>query len=147
LAEPAVLRYGVKALLDPGAPLHVPIRVDPKLWSFLLRFAAHCTARTWRRTMAALVPLNVAAHDAYDQIEADPGMTAHLDRGPILAAFREDEHADGLVREFEQIREAGLELEFGDVTGAEIQELAPVVSGQVTRAIRIDGQRFMNPGQ
>ncbi len=146
LAEPAVLRYGVKALLDPSAPLHVPISVDPPLWSFLLRFAARCTGRTWRRTMASLVPLNVAALDAYDELETDPDLSVRLTAGPILAAFREGEHADGLLQEFEHIREAGLDLEFSDVPADRIRELAPVVAPDISRAIRIDGQRFMNPG-
>lgn len=146
LAEPAVLRYGVKAVLDPSAPLHVPINLDPGLWSFLLRFASRCTASTWRRTMAALVPLNVAALDAYDVLESDPGMGERLRGGPILAAFREGEHADGLLQEFDHIREAGLELSASDVPLSQLPELAPVVSSNISRAIRIDGQRFMNPG-
>jgi D-amino-acid dehydrogenase len=29
LPEPAVLRYGLKALLDPGAALSVPARLEP----------------------------------------------------------------------------------------------------------------------
>lgn len=146
LAEPAVLKYGIKAVLDPSAPLHVPISLDPPLWSFLLRFAARCTGPTWRRTMAALAPLNIAALDAYDELETDPGMRERLRGGPILAAFQEGEHADGLLHEFDQIREAGLELEASDVPLSELAELAPVASGNVQRAIRIDGQRFMNPG-
>ena len=147
LAEPAVLRYGLKSLIDPAAPLHVPVRVDPQLWKFLLGFTARCTGRSWRKTMAGLVPLNVQALDAYDELESDEGLSTRLASGPILAAFREDEHADGLLREFEQIRAAGLELEFSDVGAAEIHELAPVVAPSVSRGIRIDGQKFMNPGQ
>lgn len=146
LAEPAVLRYGLKAVLDPSAPLHVPVRLDPPLWSFLLRFAARCTTPTWRRTMAALVPLNTAALEAYEELESDAGMSQRLRGGPILAAFREGEHADGLLQEFDQIREAGLELAASDIPVGQLRELAPVVSHQVSRAIRIDGQRFMNPG-
>ncbi|HLS46756.1 MAG TPA: FAD-dependent oxidoreductase [Ornithinicoccus sp.] len=146
LAEPAVLRYGIKAILDPSAPLYVPLSVDPALWRFLVGFAARCTGRTWRRTMAALAPLNVSALDAYDELETDAGLTARLSSGPILAAFREDEHADGLLHEFGHITAAGLELDYSDVTGPEIRQLAPVVAPHVHRAIRIDGQRFMDPG-
>lgn len=147
LAEPAVLKYGLKSLLDPSAPLHVPVSIDPPLWSFLARFAARCTGPTWRKTMAALVPINVQALDAYDELETDQALTTRLSSGPILAAFREDKHADGLLREFEQIKAAGLELDFSDVHGAAIQQMAPVVAPHVRRAIRIDGQRFMDPGE
>ncbi len=146
LAEPAVLRYGIKALLDPSAPLYVPISADPQLWAFLTRFAAHCTGPNWRRTMAALVPINRLALGAYEQLELDPGLGARLQHGPIMAAFLEPEHAEGLVHEFEQIRKAGLDLEFADIDGEELRASAPVVSPGVRRAIRIDGQAFMNPG-
>ncbi|GAA1139356.1 NAD(P)/FAD-dependent oxidoreductase [Ornithinicoccus hortensis] len=147
LAEPSVLRYGIKAVLDPAAPLHVPITPDPGLWSFLLRFAARCTMPQWRRTMAALVPLNRMALDAYDEIEADPGLSARSTSGPFIAAFREHEHADGLLTEFEHIREAGLQIEHAEIDLAAMREAAPVITPSVRRAIRIDGQRFLDPGR
>lgn len=146
LAEPAVLRYGLKAMLDPTAPLHVPLVADPQLWGFLTRFAARCTMRSWRATMASLVPINLAALAAYDEIERDPHMSARTVSGPILAAFRERDHAADLLREFEQVAEAGLEVGFEDLTGEEVRALLPVLSPQVQRGVRIDGQRFLNPG-
>lgn len=146
LAEPAVLRYGIKALLDPSAPLYVPFSADPHLWTFLTRFATRCTMPTWRRTMAALVPINRLALEAYSELESDPGLDARLHHGPIMAAFREPEHADGLLHEFDLIREAGFDLQYADIDGTELRASAPVVSAAVTRAIRIDGQAFMNPG-
>lgn len=147
LAEPAVLKYGVKAVLDPGAPLHIPLTVDPRLWGFLLRFAARCTMPQWRRTMAALVPVNRLALDAYDELETDGGLVERSRLGPIMAAFREAEHAQGLLGEFEAIREAGLDLQFTPIDGATLRESAPVVAPQIDRAIRIDGQRFIDPGR
>lgn len=146
LAEPAVLRYGIKAVLDPAAPLHVPLRVDPGLWSFLLRFAARCTMPKWRWTMARLVPINRVALDAYDELERDPGLTVHTTRGSIIAAFREEEQAEALLTEFRQVREAGLELAYEPVDGDTVQELAPVVTDNVARGVRIDEQRFVDPG-
>src|SRR3954466_11865904 len=41
LNEPTVLRYGLRALVNPAAPLHIPLTANPELWSFLARFAAH----------------------------------------------------------------------------------------------------------
>lgn len=147
LAEPTLLRYGIKALLDPAAPLHVPVTVDPGLWSFLLRFAARCTMAQWRRTMAALVPVNLMALEAYDELEADEQLTVRATRGPILAAFRQTEHAEGLLTEFAHVREAGLALEYAELGLDEVRELVPVVTPDVRRAIRIDGQRFLDPGR
>lgn len=147
LAEPALLRYGIKAVLDPASPLHVPVTVDPPLWSFLLRFAARCTMPQWRRTMASLVPINQRSLAAYEEMEADGTLTEHARSGPFIAAFRQNQHADGLISEFGHIREAGLELEYADVDLAEMRRTAPVITPDVRRAIRIDGQRFVDPGR
>ena len=35
-------------MLTPDAPLYIPPRWDPALWSWLLRFAARCNERDWR---------------------------------------------------------------------------------------------------
>ncbi|TGJ94380.1 amino acid dehydrogenase, partial [Actinotalea fermentans ATCC 43279 = JCM 9966 = DSM 3133] len=70
LADPTLWTYAPKALLDPAAPLHVPARLDPRLWSFLARFATHATRRAWDRAMAALTPIDRLAHDAFDELAA-----------------------------------------------------------------------------
>lgn len=143
LAEPAVLRYGVQALRDPVSPLYVPLTPDPGLARFLLGFAARCTMPTWRRTMASLVPLNRGALDAVSRLES--GMAVPSTAAPIMAAFRRREQARGLVRELEHIREAGLEIEAHEIDGAELRSHVPVVSADVETAVRIEGQRYLDP--
>src|SRR3954471_143662 len=58
LNEPAVLRYGLRSLLNADAPLHVPASLDAGLWAFLPRFAANCRWRSWMRAVRANLPLN-----------------------------------------------------------------------------------------
>ena len=45
LPEPAVLRYGVRAVGRPSSPVYLPLRPDPRLLRFLAGFARHSTAR------------------------------------------------------------------------------------------------------
>ena len=52
LTSPHVLGEGLRGLFDPRAPLSVPARPDPRLWHFLLRFAAHCTTRQLPNSLA-----------------------------------------------------------------------------------------------
>ena len=61
LADPSLWTYGPRALLDPAAPLHVPLRFDPRLWTFFARFMAHATQARWDRAMAALTPIDRVA--------------------------------------------------------------------------------------
>src|SRR5215203_3370490 len=43
LPEPAVLRYGLKAVLSPRSPVYLPLRADAGLLRFLASFVRHST--------------------------------------------------------------------------------------------------------
>jgi len=45
LPEPAVLRYGLRAVLSPRSPVYLPMRADRDLLRFLASFVKHSTAR------------------------------------------------------------------------------------------------------
>src|SRR3954453_23337038 len=65
LPEPAVLRYGLRAVLSPRSPVYLPLRADPTLARFLTGFVRHSTARAHRRGMAASVLMNERALEAF----------------------------------------------------------------------------------
>src|SRR3954451_21750661 len=87
LPEPAVLRYGLRAVVSPSSPVYLPLRADRTLLRFLTGFAAHSTAARWRRGMAAYVPMNERALEAYDALAAGGVPTATHEAQPFLACF------------------------------------------------------------
>ncbi|HEX7308207.1 NAD(P)/FAD-dependent oxidoreductase [Lentzea sp.] len=145
LNEPAVLRYGLRALLDPAAPLHVPLTADPRLWSFLVRFAAQCRWPSWTRAVKANLPLNDECVEAYDVLTAN-GVDASTVDAPITAAFTTPALAQGLVRELDRLAEAGQRVEYARLSTADLVEQVPLASDSLTAGVRIDGQRFVDPG-
>lgn len=146
LSDPSVIKYGLKAVLDPNSPLFIPLKPDVHLASFLLGFARRCTPGQWKRTMDKYVPMNRQAIAAYQQLE-DGGVAATSHEAPIMAAFRRAEDAMGLEHEVELIHEAGLELEATEVDNATLRAELPIVSPDVEKAIRLGGQRYINPGE
>ncbi len=106
LADPTLWTYAPKALLDPAAPLHVPARLDPRLWSFLARFAAHATQRAWDRAMAALTPIDRLALDAFDELSAH-GVAARSTPGPFVIGFEDERQAAPFLHEIAQVEAAG----------------------------------------
>ncbi|TWE10022.1 NAD(P)/FAD-dependent oxidoreductase [Rudaeicoccus suwonensis] len=146
LSDPSVIKYGLKALLDPDSPLYIPMTPDPKLISFLLGFARRCTPGQWKKTMDQFVPVNRRAIEAYDYLESH-GVEAKSHEAPIMAAFRRAEDAAGLEHEVKLILEAGLELEATEVDNATLRAELPIISGDVEKAIRLGGQRYINPGE
>lgn len=145
LSEPGVLKYGAKALLDPKSPLYIHFKADPQLLAFLLGFARRCTPKQWRTTMAKFVPVNSQAIEAYEHLEAG-GVTARMNEAPIMAAFAKAEDSAAMEHEIEQIREVGLDLEAEELDGDALRASLPIVSPNVEKAIRLGGQRYIDPG-
>ncbi|GAB3431291.1 NAD(P)/FAD-dependent oxidoreductase [Actinophytocola sediminis] len=145
LNEPAVLRFGLRSMFNPAAPLHIPLRPDPTLLAFLVRFAAHCRWPAWTRAVRANLPLNEESVEAYDVLTGN-GVTAPTVAAPITAAFGSQRQAQGLLREFGRLADAGQPVEHQPVTGEQLRELVPLASGALTTGVRVDGQRYVDPG-
>lgn len=145
LSDPSVLKYGLKAVLDPDSPLFIPLKPDRHLAAFLIGFARRCTPGQWKRTMDIFVPVNRQAISAYDELESG-GVQATSHEAPIMAAFRRAEDAKGLEHEVELIHAAGLDLEATEVDNVTLRAELPIVSPDVEKAIRLGGQRFIDPG-
>src|SRR3954468_14367061 len=110
LPEPGVLRYGLRAVLSPRSPVYLPLRADVTLARFLGVFVAHSTARRWRRGMAAYVPLNERALEAFDVLAAGGVAAQTHPARPFLASFGRERHAAALVAELEAVRGAGQDV-------------------------------------
>ncbi|MGW6449826.1 NAD(P)/FAD-dependent oxidoreductase [Lentzea sp. NPDC055074] len=146
LNEPAVLRYGLRSLFDPAAPLHIPLTADPGLWSFLARFATHCRWSSWTRVARANLPLNEESIEAYDVLTAN-GVEARTVDAPITAAFTSPAEAQSLVRELERLAAAGQPVDHVRLSTTDLREQVPLASPALVAGVRVDGQRFAAPGE
>ncbi|MGH3241122.1 MAG: NAD(P)/FAD-dependent oxidoreductase [Spirillospora sp.] len=147
LPEPAVLSYGVRAVLSPSSPVYVPPTASLRLLRFLTGFARNSTMARWRRSMESLVPINGRALPSFDAL-VEGGVKAETkDAGSFLAAYRTAEERRFLLDEVEHIRAAGQDLEFEVLGGDEARRLEPALSDEIGAAILLRGQRFINPGR
>ncbi|MBE7325018.1 FAD-dependent oxidoreductase [Nocardioides sp. Y6] len=145
LPEPAVLRYGIRAVISPSSPVYVPLAADRRLLEFLVRFARNSTMPRWRRAMAALVPVNSLALDSFDRL-AEGGVQAptHEARS-FVAAYRTEAERATLLEEIDHIRASGQWLEHEVLTGDEARAVEPLLSDEVGAALRLHGQRYVSP--
>ncbi|MGH3677769.1 MAG: NAD(P)/FAD-dependent oxidoreductase, partial [Mycobacterium sp.] len=146
LNSPAVLRYGLRALLDPAAPLHIPMTADSGLASFLVQFAANCRRSTWKRAVRANVPLNEESIEAFDVLIAN-GVDAPVTDAPITALFRSTADAERMMRELRHLENAGQTMSVTGLAGEALREQVPLASPAITAALNINGQRFIDPGR
>jgi glycine/D-amino acid oxidase-like deaminating enzyme len=145
LPEPAVLRYGLRAVASARSPVYLPLRADRTLLRFLTGFVAHSTARRWRRGMAAYVPLDERALEAFDVLAAGGVAAQTHPARPFLASFGRERHAAALVAELEAVRGAGQDVDFQLVTGRRARAMEPALTDRVQAAVRIAGQRYLHP--
>lgn len=146
LNQPSVLGYGLRSLADPSAPLHVPARADVRLWSFLTRFAANCRRSSWQRAVTANLPFNAECLEAYDVLTAN-GVDVPTTDGPITAMFTSERHAAHLVEELRGLRDAGQDVAYRRLSGAQLADQVPLAAPAVTVGISVEGQRFVDPGR
>lgn len=145
LPEPAVLRYGVRAVLSANSPVYVPPRLDPSLARFVAGFVRHSTSGRWETAMQALLPVNAQSLEAFDHL-ADHGVTAQIHEAePFIAAYDRVGDVQVLLDEFAQIERAGGRVEHELVGGDEARRREPAISEAVQAAILIHGQRYLRP--
>lgn len=150
LAEPSVLRTGLRTVLSPSSPVYVPLRPDPRLLRFLSGFARHCTPRRWESAMQAYAPMNEKALAAYDELV--DSLSSHLslwqrDADPFLECFRTEAERDAALHQLRQAPKGptGTTVQAQALTGEEARQVEPALSQQITAAIALSGQRFIDP--
>lgn len=132
LAEPALLREGVRSLLTPGSPVSVG-RLSPATVAFLAGFTRNATASRWQRGMAALGSLAVDSLGAFDEL-LEGGVAAEVRERPLRIGFTAGQDTAGLEHELSGTSyriTAGREAPFSE---------------QVTQVLHLDGQRYLAPG-
>jgi D-amino-acid dehydrogenase len=142
LAEPGTWKHALQSLTDPDAPLHVPLRFDPQLWKFLLRFAANMNARTWQQTMKALQPITKAVDESFAELKAH-GIASPVIAAPYVAGFSSARAAAAFRTELEHLHAMGQSI--GVSTLADGNRPA-VLSDAVAHGLEISGQSYLDPG-
>ncbi|KWX68565.1 FAD-binding oxidoreductase [Mycobacterium sp. NAZ190054] len=146
LNSPSMLREGLRGLLDPAAPLHIPLRADTALARFLMRFAANCRPGSWRHAVAANAALNDEAIETFDVLVAN-GVDAPVTDTSLAVAFRDAAAAGRFLSELSHLRPSGGDLGAEMLTGAALHEQVPVASPQVAAVVNVSAQRFVDPGR
>ncbi|MFF0227038.1 NAD(P)/FAD-dependent oxidoreductase [Streptomyces sp. NPDC004629] len=146
LPGPEVLKYGLRAVLEPSSPVYVPPSASPRLLRFLAGFVGNSTQGRWDRAMAALAPLNRAALEAFAEIEATGLKVTSRPAEPFTIAFRGERSRQAILEELEHIQAAGQPVDFDLLDADDAIAAVPALSGRISCAVALKGQRFIDPG-
>jgi D-amino-acid dehydrogenase len=145
LPDPAILRYGVSAVVRPRQPVFVSAVPRPRLLAFLASFARNCSPSRWRAGMSAFAPIAALALAGYDELAAGGVDSPVLAADPMLAGYRSGESHAPLVDELATARSLGASLDY-DVVAADVaRQDEPTLSAAVQTVVRISGQRYLDP--
>ena len=126
--------------------MRISLSTDPTLWKFLLRFGANCRESSWTRAVRANLTLNHECMAAYDELVSN-GVDAPITDAPITALFGSSADAEHLLDQLQRLQDAGQPSSTTELTAAELREQVPLASSAVAFGVRINGQRFVDPGQ
>lgn len=145
LPEPAVLAYGIRAVVSPQSPVYVPVSTNRRLLSFLFRFARNSTMERWQQAMKALVPINSLALESFDVLR-DGGVKEPTEEArSFMAAYRTPRERETLLEEIQHIRASGQPLEYDVLSGDEARAVEPALAPSIGAAIRLRDQRYITP--
>jgi D-amino-acid dehydrogenase len=146
LPEPAVLRYGLRAVLSPSSPVYVPPSADPRFLAFVAGFTRNSTMKAWKKAMASLVPINGLSLESFDLLQAGGVAAQTREAESFIAAYRNAEERSTLLEEIEHIHGAGQDIRFDVLDGDQARAVEPSLSDEIGAAILLHGQRFIDPG-
>lgn len=147
LNEPRLLRYALRSLLKPAAPLRISPSADPSLWRFLVRFAANSRSSAWTRAVRANLALSEECLDAYEVLVSN-GVDAPLNDAPVTALFRTSRDAEELLDELQRFRDAGgKNASTTELTGEALRQQVPLASDAASVGVQVNGQRYLDPGR
>ncbi len=146
LPEPAVLKYGLRAVLNPSSPVYVPPSADKFFLKFVAGFTKRSTMPAWKKAMSSLVPINDKALAAFDTLKAGGVDAETYEAKSFIAAYRIEAERETLLEEMTHIKEAGQDIRFDVLTGDQARAIEPALSGEIGAALLLHDQRYVNPG-
>jgi D-amino-acid dehydrogenase len=143
LAAPGVVAQALRWMFTPDAPLYLKPRVDPALWHWLLRFAARCNLRDWRRsTQARAALLNDARARLTDWV-GRYRLECEFEEEGLDYVFRDPRRFQRYVDECAALAEFGIATQvFG---GKDYEREEPAMLPGVAGAIRFPGDARLRP--
>lgn len=145
LPEPALLKQGPRALLSPSSPVALVPSTDPAVARFMAAFALNCTPHKWGESMRTYAKLNAHIFSSYErQIAA--GVRGEVLARDMTAGFASLHDAAAILDELARVSAAGQRIDVTLLDPESAREYEPHLTENVALAVRLRGQRYMDPG-
>ena len=143
LAAPGAIGKALRWMLVPDAPLYMKPRIDPVLWSWLLRFAGRCNGPCMMRSAAARIALLQTSREAFPEWIASHGIECDFAELGTDHVFRDARELDAYRADLGKLADIGVASEVID--GADYERQEPAVRPGVAGTVRFPGDASLRP--
>ncbi|MER3455476.1 MAG: FAD-dependent oxidoreductase [candidate division GAL15 bacterium] len=142
LAEPGVVRRGLRWLVHPESPVYVPLRADRFLWSWLWRFLRSSTNSHVRRALPLLVRLQLRSFKLYERLAVEEPDFGWCQAGSFTV-FADRRQLEEACEEVRWLRQEGIRAEVLDAHG--VREREPLLRGDLVGGVYFPGDAHLDP--
>lgn len=144
LAAPGMIAQAMLWMLTPDAPLYVKPRIDPALWTWLLRFAGRCNARDWREATLAKGALLNDSRSRFASWVRDHALDCAFDESGVDYVYGDMQRFEKDASQRDALRDIGIATEVFDAAAYACEEPA-MRDGVVAGTIRFPGDASVRP--
>jgi len=105
LTEPGMVMQGLASLFKKNSPLKVKPRLDPALWSWMLRFARRCNERDMMEAARGIQPLLDASIGLYRALIRDEALDCEWKERGLLFVYKDRRAFESYAPTDELLRE------------------------------------------
>lgn len=114
LAEPGVIKKGMKWMLNPESPFYIKPRLDRELLDWLWLFRGACNEAHVNRSMPVISDLTFESLHLYNEIIGNDGINFGFEQRGSLYLCNTKKALDELVEKMGQLQAVGIETELLD---------------------------------
>jgi D-amino-acid dehydrogenase len=144
LTMPGAVWKVLRQMASRDSPLYVKPRLDPALWAWLARFAAHCRAGQMMKTAHARHALLASSMALYRKLIADESLAVEWEDRGLLLVFRSSQEFDSYAAIADLVRRE-FDVAAVPVAGNRLNELEPTLRDGMAGAWHYPGDAHLRP--
>jgi D-amino-acid dehydrogenase len=144
LAVPGGIRQTIKALFHPHSPFSIKPRLDPRLWSWLLRFARRCNHADMLEVGRAIQLLLNSSRALYDDLFETEALDAEWETRGLLFVFRTPQGLDH-YRHTDDILRDHFGMSATRYDGRQLVEVEPALKPGLAGGFHYQGDAHLRP--
>lgn len=143
LPRPGLVLKAARWMLDRRSPLRVPLRPDPALVAWLIRFLWHTRRAQFVTGTKALVELSRYSLAAYQELAEQAGPELDFHRRGLLQVGLTPEGVRGILADLKVLATLGVNGTPLDEVG--VRELEPAIAGPVAGGVYFPDEAHLEP--